>query len=50
MFRPFAAQVKSFGRGLRAVTSPYYRQSNASDPYNHQMSPAQWAATAHTVP
>ena len=44
MFGPFSAQVKSFDPSLRAVTSPYYRQSNASDPNNHQMSPAQYAA------
>ena len=44
MFEPFAAQVKALRPSLRAVTSPYYRPANASDPDNHQMTPAQWAA------
>jgi hypothetical protein len=44
MFGPFARQVKSFRPSLRAVTSPYYRQGNPSDPNNHQMTAEQWAA------
>jgi hypothetical protein len=44
MFGPFAAQVKAFRPSLRAVTSPYYRPSNASDPNNHQMSADAWAS------
>ena len=36
--------MKGLRPSLRAVTSPYYRPANASDPNNHQMTPAQWAA------
>ena len=44
MFAPFAAHVKSLRPSLRAVTSPYYRPANASDPHNHQMTAEQWAS------
>ena len=44
MFGPFADQVKSLRPSLRAVTSPYYRPANASDPNNHQMTSVEWAA------
>jgi hypothetical protein len=44
MFSPFSSHVKALRPSLRAVTSPYYRPANASDPNNHQMTPSQWAA------
>lgn len=43
MFGPFADHVKSLRPSLRAVTSPYYRPANYSDPHTTQMTAAQWA-------
>ena len=44
MFGPFATHIKSLRPSLRAVTSPYYRAANISDPGNHQMTALQWAS------
>ena len=44
MFGPFSSHVKSLRPSLRAVTSPYYRAANVSDPNNHQMTALQWAS------
>lgn len=44
MFAPFSEHVKALRPSLRAVTSPYYRPANTSDPHTTQMTAAQWAA------
>ena len=43
MFGPFADHVKSLRPSLRAVTSPYYRPANYTDPHTTQMTAGQWA-------
>ena len=42
MFGPFADHVKLLRPSLRAVTSPYYRPANYSNPHTTQMAAAQW--------